>query len=111
LSDGSEISLEKKESKINYNSSGNQLIINNDTVRQDQSGQAEAINKIIIPYGKKSVVQLSDGTMVWLNAGSQLVYPSVFLKDKREVVLIGEAYFDVAKKLPSLLLSKHQTCL
>ncbi|MGV8135828.1 MAG: FecR family protein [Mangrovibacterium sp.] len=98
LSDGSEISLEKKESKINYNSSGNQLIINNDTVRQNQSGQAEAINKIIIPYGKKSVVQLSDGTMVWLNAGSQLVYPSVFLKDKREVVLIGEAYFDVAKK-------------
>ncbi len=97
LSDGSEISLEKKESKINYNSSGNQLIVNNDTIRQNQLAGTEAINKVIIPYGKKSVIRLSDGTIVWLNAGSQLVYPTAFLREKREVVLIGEAYFDVTE--------------
>lgn len=97
LSDGSEISLEKKESKINYNSCGNQLIVNSDTIRQAQFSGTEAINKIIIPYGKKSVIRLSDGTMVWLNAGSQMVYPSVFLRNRREVVLTGEAYFDVAE--------------
>lgn len=97
LSDGSEISLEKKESRINYSSSGDQLIVNNDTVKQNQFSGTEAINKIIIPYGKKSVIQLSDGTMVWLNAGSQLVYPSVFIRDKREVALTGEAYFDVVE--------------
>jgi len=97
LSDGSEISLEKKESQINYNRAGDQLIVNDDTIRQDQLSGNEAINKVIIPYGKKSVIRLSDGTMVWLNAGSQLIYPSVFLRDKREVVLIGEAYFDVTE--------------
>lgn len=97
LSDGSEISLEKKESAINYNSSGDQLIVDNDTIMQNQTAGREAINKIIIPYGKKSVIRLSDGTMVWLNAGSQLIYPSVFLREKREVVLIGEAYFDVTE--------------
>jgi ferric-dicitrate binding protein FerR (iron transport regulator) len=40
---------------------------------------------------------LSDGTRVWLNAGSKLTYPSVFPHDRREVKLEGEAYFEVAK--------------
>lgn len=74
------------------------MIINNDTVRQDQSGQAEAINKIIIPYGKKvsgPVIRWNDGLV---KCGKPIGLPIGFLKDKREVVLIGEAYFDVAKK-------------
>ena len=97
LADGSEISLEKKESEITYNSIGNQLIVNSDTISQKQQEGRESMNKVIIPYGKKSMIILSDGTKVWLNAGSQLVYPSMFLRKKREVMLVGEAYFDVAK--------------
>lgn len=40
-------------------------------------------------------VELPDSSRVWLNAGSSLRYPSRFPKDKREVVLDGESYFQV----------------
>jgi len=41
-------------------------------------------------------VKLTDGTKVWLNIGSKLTYPQNFSGTIREVVLRGEAYFDVA---------------
>ena len=46
------------------------------------------------PRGEKSKVFLPDGTEVWLNANSVISYPS-FSKEKREVKLVGEAYFKV----------------
>jgi len=47
--------------------------------------------------GGRSKLILSDGTVVWLNAGSRLYYPDVFTGSRREVTLEGEAFFDVAK--------------
>lgn len=55
-------------------------------------------NVIKIPYGKRFELKLSDGTNVHLNAGSSLRYPVQFVeKDRRQVFLDGEAYFDVSK--------------
>lgn len=46
--------------------------------------------------------ELPDQSVVWLNAGSTLRYPTVFRKDNRTVELKGEAYFEVQanKKRP-----------
>ena len=41
---------------------------------------------------------LSDGTKVWLNAESQLIYPVRLTGENREVIMKGEACFEVAKK-------------
>ena len=49
-------------------------------------------------YGAQTKVQLADGTTVWLNSGSKLNFPTSFENlPERNVTLVGEGYFDVAK--------------
>ncbi|MDH6304733.1 transmembrane sensor [Parabacteroides sp. PF5-5] len=50
-----------------------------------------------VGQGQKSDILLPDGTKVHLNADSQLRYGSRFNGKQRQVELIGEAYFEVAK--------------
>jgi len=57
----------------------------------------QVINEISVPLGSKTVVLLGDGTKIWLNSGSSLKYPSKFSGKTREVILTGEAFFDVKK--------------
>jgi ferric-dicitrate binding protein FerR (iron transport regulator) len=48
------------------------------------------------PRGQDFKVILADGTAVWLNAESRLIYPSRFDDAERTVTLHGEAYFKIA---------------
>jgi transmembrane sensor len=63
----------------------------------DQEASTPQIHTISTPKGGQYQVVLSDGTRVWLNAGSSLQFPSVFTGKQRVVTLSGEAYFEVAK--------------
>lgn len=47
--------------------------------------------------GEQLVVQLPDGSKVWLNASSRLTYPEKFRGGKREMTLSGEAFFEVRR--------------
>lgn len=51
--------------------------------------------ELVAAYGVVSKVTLSDGSEVWLNSGSKLVYPRRFQEGTRQVYLSGEAYFKV----------------
>jgi ferric-dicitrate binding protein FerR (iron transport regulator) len=48
-------------------------------------------------YGERKDIALPDGSMVTLNSCSQLRYPAKFTQQAREVMLKGEAFFDVAR--------------
>lgn len=50
---------------------------------------------ITAPSGQSMSVRLSDGSLVWLNAGSTLEYPTIFSDRRREVKISGEAMFEV----------------
>ncbi|MFT3948016.1 MAG: DUF4974 domain-containing protein [Agriterribacter sp.] len=57
---------------------------------------APEINTLVNPKGSKVLsLQLSDGTRVWLNAGTTLTYPVFFPENERNVTISGEAYFEV----------------
>ncbi len=97
LPNGEQINVKAPDSKVQHTKSGN-VIIDKDTINTIKNkSQASELVQIIVPFGKKSRVSLPDGSVVDLNAGSRLVYPSLFDGKKREVKLIGEAFFDVAK--------------
>lgn len=61
-----------------------------------------AYYETIVPMGAKSQLVLTDGSRVWLNAGSKLRYSTDFAISNRKVELEGEGYFEVAsnKALP-----------
>jgi len=41
--------------------------------------------------------ELADGTMIWLRPNSRIEFPAEFPADRRELKLVGEAFFDVAR--------------
>lgn len=63
---------------------------------QQPKPRAPKQNTVSTRHGSKSKIELPDGTVVWLNSGSRLVYDDAFNNTLREVRLVGEAYFEVA---------------
>lgn len=57
----------------------------------------DVMNRLLVPRGGEFSLTLADGTCVWLNAETELLYPVRFNGKQRVVQLKGEAYFKVAK--------------
>jgi hypothetical protein len=104
LSEYDTVVLNNKESSIEYNE--NIIKIDNDIIPKEE---ISTYNQLIIPYGKRSTITFSDGTKAWANAGSKLVYPAEFSKEKREIYVNGEIYIEVNedKKRPFVIKTKQ----
>ncbi|OPZ29901.1 MAG: fec operon regulator FecR [Bacteroidetes bacterium ADurb.BinA174] len=65
--------------------------------QEDISMDEKTLNTLIVPYGKRSSLTLADGSKVWLNSGSTLIFPTQFTENNREIHLTsGEMYIEVA---------------
>lgn len=73
--------------------------------RETELAANDVYQEVFSPFGVRSKINLPDGSMVWLNSGSHLKYPVVFKNGSRNVVLTGEAYFEVQsdKKNPFIV--------
>jgi len=93
LSDSKKVELGSENADIQYKNDRITMDDNKD-ITKDQSS---SFNQLLIPYGKRSTITFSDGTKVWANAGTRLVYPIEFNNKEREIFIDGQIYLDVAK--------------
>jgi len=111
LANGSKISLDDaangllaSEGNIAITKTENGEIVyeKNDLEKNKGISNHAVINTIQTPKGGKFQVRLPDGSKVWLNSASTLIYPTAFTGTERKVKLSGEAYFEIAsnKKIP-----------
>ena len=101
MSNGEKVKLLKDSTKTLFENDGTP--IGNTHNELSYAGQTSGntketlLNTLVVPQGGEYSLVLSDGTRVFVNAMSKLVFPVRFSGNKREITLEGEAYFEVAK--------------
>ena len=75
--------------------------------KNDSAGETEReiMQKVTSRQGMVTQFTMNDGTKVWLNSGTELEFPMHFSGKKREVILKGEAFFEVSED------KKHPFCV
>ena len=86
------------QAKVEYDANG-KLKVNKLSVALNQSTNLlkdiPVFNQLRVPYGKRAFLKLSDGTSLWVNTGTTVIYPTKFAKDKREIYVEGEVFAEV----------------
>ena len=96
MADKTEMSVGGEESYIDYTLKG-KIVVDSDTIDEISDDSAPRFNQLIVPHGRRTRLRLSDGTRMYVNSGTRVVYPLTFGTGNRTVFVEGEAYFEVAK--------------
>lgn len=102
-----------EDSRLQYSNEG-ELHINTQKVDIPQKSadtdkrNSTAYNQLIVPAAKRSFLELADGSRIWVNANTRIVYPVTFDDKEREIYVDGEIYIEVSpdKARPFIVKSK-----
>ena len=98
LSKEKKISIEGKDIQLEYTKEGNININSEKTItkkEEKKEDKTQTFNQLIVPIGKRSSITFTDGSQIWVNAGSRVIYPAQFTADSREIFIEGEIYLDI----------------
>lgn len=86
------------EDTVDYASDGTVNVNRKLITQAENTAKNEVVyNRLAVPLGKRTTLRLSDGTKIWVNSGTRIVYPAVFQPEiPREIMVEGEIYLDVA---------------
>ncbi|WP_160710778.1 FecR family protein [Chitinophaga solisilvae] len=100
LANGSVMALDST-SPVTQNNNGTQVKMNNDGLVYEAGNNTKAVTQpdtLVVPLGNSIRVSLPDGTGMWVNADSRVIFPAAFNGPSREVWVEGEAYLEVAAR-------------
>jgi hypothetical protein len=91
----------KEDIQLKYDETGNIIVQNEagDMLDELESNNTHIdLNKLVVPKGKRSSLLLADGSIIWINSGTTVEFPSTFRgMDKRKIKVDGEIYIEVEK--------------
>lgn len=102
LANGNTITLNDEKNGVLGQQGNTKIIKLNNGQLAFQHGQSKnasdmaSLNTLSTPRGGQYQITLPDGSVVWMNADSKLVFPTAFTGKDRLVKLTGEAYFEIA---------------
>lgn len=92
---------------IKYSKEG-KVAVNSQVIKEEKVKDEQEYNQLIVPSGKRTRIELSDGTRLVVNSQSKVVYPRRFKGDIRKIYTQGEVFLEVAhdKKYPFIVESE-----
>ena len=112
LGNGERINISDSTLNVLVETGGTEVFASGDIIKYNRKDTMNLstveYNTLVIPRGGEYELELADGTRVWLNSESKLIYPVRFSGDIREVQMEGEICFQVAKneKQPFIVKTK-----
>ena len=97
LLSGEEIINIANQSDIQLQQDAKIVITNNTEAKKELTLKSVKMNKLVVPFGKRSTLMLADGTKIYLNSGTQVDFPSEFNGKTREIHVDGEIFIEVTK--------------
>lgn len=95
LDDTTPVSLGGNEAKIAYHKKD--IMINDIILKKEvPTGEKQFFHQLVVPWGKRSMLTLPEGSRLWVNAGTRVAYPVEFDPKRREIYVDGEIYIEVS---------------
>ncbi|MDR1882937.1 MAG: FecR domain-containing protein [Prevotella sp.] len=101
LSDRKTLQLSDEEADIVYDSTEIKI-----SRKSSLKKESAVYNQLLVPKGKRSKLTLADGTLIYVNSGTRVIYPVEFIGDKREIYVDGEIFINVAHDAKRLFVVK-----